>query len=141
MNLKKNHPLLALVLGLAFLMGTIPTAAAGEKTKLEILFMNHGPMQPTIRALQSLLQTYADAVEAQWYDVDQDSGKAFMKQHQITGHIPLLILVDGSATRTVGAKTVTFQGFPTGAGPYQFQGQWSLEDLSALLLQLKSGRP
>jgi hypothetical protein len=33
----------------------------------------------------------------------------------------------------VDGKTVTFTGFPTGAGPQSFQGNWTLDDLEKAL--------
>jgi hypothetical protein len=29
-------------------------------------------------------------------------------------------------------------GFPTGAGPYQFQGKWSMKDLEAVIQSILS---
>ncbi len=123
------------------LLGTTRPAvslAQGRAVQMDILFMNHGPMQPTIRALKDLIQRYPGGIEARWYDYDRESGKTFMNKNNIQGHIPLLIVVNGSATHMVQGRRITFSGFPSGAGPYQFQGKWSLNDLENLLQTLKS---
>ncbi len=109
---------------------------AGQPAKVEILFMNHGPMHPTIRNLKALLQRYPGKVQAGWFDFDQQSGKSFMSHKGITGHIPLLIFVNGSHTFDMGGRKVTFMGFPSGAGPYQYQGKWSLQDLEGVIQSL-----
>lgn len=123
---------------MALLFAGIATTDCGaqQPAKMEILFMNHGPMQPTIRNLKSLIKRYPGKVQASWFDFDQQSGKAFMRERGIKGHVPLLIFINGAHTYDVGGKMVTFMGFPTGAGPYQFQGKWTFQDLELVLQSL-----
>ena len=109
---------------------------AAAPVRVEILYMNHGPMQPTLRALRALFQRYGRNAHVSWYDFDADSGKAFMKKKGIQAHIPLLIYLNGAYSVRVGDRNVSFMGFPTGAGPYQFQGKWSLNDLESALQAL-----
>ena len=116
------------------------STAKDQPVILEILFMNHGPMQPTIRELQALIANYQDGVEARWFDVDQNEGKAFMKAKNLTGHIPLVVFVNGSTVYRIDGREVTFLGFPSGAGPYQFQGKWSIKDLETVIQSLLESR-
>jgi len=106
---------------------------AKQEIRMEILFMNHGPMQPTIRDLKSLIARYSGKVKADWFDYDQQSGKAFMQRKGITAHIPLIIYINGAHSFNAGGKEITFVGFPTGSGPYQFQGKWTIQDLDRVL--------
>jgi len=115
------------------LVGHASSARASAPIRVEILYMNHGPMQPTLRALKALFQRYAQKAQVFWYDFDADSGKAFMKKKGIQAHIPLLIYLNGAYSLRVGDRNVSFMGFPTGAGPYQFQGKWNLKDLESAL--------
>lgn len=124
-----------LVLGLFLVLGLAAPQAvqARPAVKLEILFMNHGPMQPVIKSIKEILARHALSASAAWYDFEQSSGQEFMHQKGIKGHIPLLIYVNGSPTWEVEGRKVTFGGFPSGYGPYQFRGEWSLEDLDRLV--------
>jgi len=111
----------------------VSSSYASAPVRVEILYMNHGPMQPTLRALKALFQRYAGKAQVSWYDFDADSGKAFMKKKGINAHIPLLIYLNGAYSLRAGDRNVSFMGFPTGAGPYQFQGKWNLKDLESAL--------
>ena len=124
--------------GILFLGMALEECQAKQPVKVEILFMNHGPMQPTIRNLKALFSRYTGKVQAFWFDFENRSGKDFMKRMGIQGHIPLLIYVNGANTYNFPGRKVTFVGFPSGAGPYQFQGKWTLEDLDKLLKSLAS---
>jgi hypothetical protein len=115
---------------------TVEDCEAKQAIRVEILFMNHGPMQPTIRNLTSLLEKHSGKVKSDWFDFDQQSGKVFMQKKGIREHIPLLIYINGSHSFDTGGKRVTFRGFPTGAGPYQFQGKWTFQDLDKVLESL-----
>ena len=108
----------------------------GAATKVDILFMNHGPMRPTVAKIKTLLHEYGNTVQAGWYDVDQQAGKDFMHKNKINGHIPMLIRVNEQSEFTIEGRAVSFQGFPTGASPFKrVEGNWSLEDLKILLDQ------
>ena len=137
--MKNKLYLLVIIVVLLISPGWSRSSAGSAPVRIDILFMNHGPMQPTIRALRQLIQKHGPAVEADWYDFERESGRDFMKKHDITGHIPCLILVNGRSVHQIGGRDITFKGFPTGAGPYQFQGKWSLQDLESLIESLKAG--
>ncbi len=113
---------------------TASQTAWGAAVKVDILFMNHGPMRPTVAKVKTLLHEYGEKVEADWYDVEQQAGKDFMQRNKIHGHIPLLISIDGQSEFDIEGRAVSFQGFPTGASPFKrVEGNWSLEDLKSLL--------
>jgi len=114
----------------------LQVAMAQQPVKVEIIFMNHGPMQPVIKGLKEILARHTETVSASWYDYEKPEGQDFMRQKGIKAHIPLLIFINSSSTAQVQGRKVTFMGFPSGYGPYQFQGKWSLEDLDMLLKSL-----
>jgi hypothetical protein len=124
-----------LCLTLSLCLLSTPTAArSATAVNLEIIYMNHGPMQPTIRNLKDILAEYHGKVIPQWFDADSSSGKKFMKKKKIQGHIPLLILVNGKKSFSINGKGITFQGFPSGAGPFKtVEGNWGIADLRQLL--------
>lgn len=115
------------------------TCFANPPVQVDILYMNHGPLQPTLRELKALLQEYKDGVTISWYDFESKAGEEFKRKMGITQHIPLLIWVDGRFNQTVNGRSINFQGFPSGSGPALFQGGWSLKDL-AILLDTVTGR-
>ncbi len=113
--------------------GRHPAAAAGTVT-VEILYMNHGPLRPTIRDLRGLFARYQGKVTVRWYDEEQKEGKAFEEDKGVHGHVPLLLLINGKKAFIVAGKTVIFEGFPSGSGPFkEVEGNWSLADLQRLL--------
>jgi hypothetical protein len=132
----KNVLLAVLVFCSCFLALSM-SAHAKAPVNVEILYMNHGPMEPTLRDLRELFAGFQDKVSAHWYDVDQAAGKAFMEDKKIQGHVPLLILVNGEKQFKSSGREVILQGFPTGAGPFSsVEGNWSVADLRLILNEL-----
>ena len=131
----KSTPIQSLVLALTlFLFLGLAQISTAAEVRLDILFMNHGPMRPTVTKIKTLLEGYGNNVKAEWYDADLKSGKSFMRDQNITGHIPLLIQINGQSKFTIDERPVTLQGFPTGAAPFKrVEGDWSLDDLKYLL--------
>jgi hypothetical protein len=126
---------LCCVVGLFLLVMMGPVqAGASEMVKIEVLYMNHGPLRPTIRNLQELFGHYKGKINVSWYDEDQKEGKDFEKDKGIQGHIPLLVLIKGKKDFIIEGKTIIFEGFPSGSGPFkEVEGNWSIADLQRLL--------
>ena len=110
--------------------------AAAKPTKIEVLYMNHGPLQTTLDQIKGVLSNYGDKLTVSWYDFESREGEQFMARKGIKQHVPLVIWIDDSPAVTVGGKKVEFVGFPTGSGPASFQGKWTMDDLKAALDQL-----
>lgn len=124
----------AIILFACILFSWPDQGSAADKVQFDILYMNHGPMRPTIAKIKDLLGNYGNTVQASWHDVDQPSGKSFMKQQKIVGHIPMLIMIDGQSDFSIDGRDVKLKGFPTGASPFKrVEGNWSLDDLQLLL--------
>ena len=119
-----------------FGMSTGQATAATKQVQLDILYMNHGPMRPTIGKIKNIVANYKGSLQVSWYDFDRPEGKAFMKKQKLTGHVPLLLILEGQSDFTINGREVLFQGFPTGASPFkQVEGNWSLDDLQVILDQ------
>ena len=101
--------------------------------KIDVLYMNHGPMQPTLRELRALFPEYGDQLAVSWYDFESDEGERFKSKMGISHHTPLAIWVDGRSELMNNGLTIKFEGFPTGSGPSFFQGKWKMEDLATIL--------
>jgi hypothetical protein len=118
-----------------FLLAAPPAAFSKDPVAVDVLYMNHGPMQPTLRELRALFPQYGDKITVSWYDFESEAGERFKARKDIHQHTPLMIWVDGRSERDQDGRTLKFEGFPTGSGPAFFQGKWTLADLAAILDQ------
>lgn len=112
------------------------SAYAAKPAKVEVLYMNHGPLMDTLDKMKNVFSSYGNKIGVSWYDFDSREGEDFMSRKGIHQHIPLVIWIDGNPVVKLGSKEVKFVGFPTGAGPLFFQGKWTLDDLKAALDQV-----
>ena len=120
------------------LFGIFSNSFSMEPIRIEVLYMNHGPMRPTLRNLEELFTGYGDKITVIGYDFESEEGEKFKAQKGIREHIPLVVWIDGKSTVKVNGKPVTFSGFPSGSGPSFFQGKWNLGDLKMALDQATS---
>jgi hypothetical protein len=122
---------------IAIVLLITPTVSFSKgPVQIDVLYLNHGPLQPTLRELRSLFPAYKDKLIVSWYDAEADEGEQFKSKMGIRHHIPLAIWVDGQTELMNNGHTIKFEGFPTGSGPSFFQGKWTVEDLANILDQL-----
>ena len=122
---------------IVLILFSIPfTLSAAKEVKIDVLYMNHGPLLPTLQEIKTLFGKYGKKISVSWHDVDSNEGEQFMAKKGIRGHIPLVIWMDNQLKFQVDGKEIIFAGFPTGSGPYSFQGKWTMEDLSKALDQV-----
>jgi hypothetical protein len=120
----------------AFCLFFIPAAALpAAPVSVEVLYMNHGPLQATIKEIKALCGGHGKALTAAWYDPESPEGEKFMAKKGLHGHVPLVIWIDGKTTVNVKGKDIEFVGFPNGSGPSSFQGKWTTDDLRGALDQ------
>jgi hypothetical protein len=112
------------------------TAFAAKAVQVDILYMNHGPLLPSIKEIKEVLSQYGDKVTVSWYDFETKEGETFMEKRGIRQHVPLIIWLDGKYTLSLGGSDVKFVGFPSGSGPLPFQGKWTMADLRKALDQV-----
>ena len=111
-------------------------AMAGNPVKVEVLYMNHGPLQDSLKQIQNVFSRFKGKVNVSWYDFESKEGEQFMAKKGITQHVPLVIWMDNQVKFKVDGKDMVFAGFPTGSGPAFFQGKWTMADLQRVLDQL-----
>jgi hypothetical protein len=114
------------------------TALAAKEIKVEVLYMNHGPLLPTLQEIKTLFGKYGKKISVSWHDVDTNDGERFMAKKGIRGHIPLVIWMEDKVKFQIDGKEIIFAGFPTGSGPAFFQGKWTMGDLRKALDQITS---
>jgi hypothetical protein len=119
-----------------FLFSVPGIVLADKPVRIDVLYMNHGPLQATLQDLKTLFAHYGKKITVVWHDVDTQDGEQFMAQKGIRGHIPLVVWMDDKVKFQVDGKEIIFAGFPTGSGPQFFQGKWKIEDLKKTLNQL-----
>lgn len=100
---------------------------------IDILYMDHGPLRPTLDKLKEVFAKYEGKVSVRWHDFESPEGEKFMAEKGVTRHIPLVVWIDGKDTVEIDGASCTFSGFPSGAGPAMFQGKWTLESLTKAL--------
>lgn len=122
-----------LVLSLVLLLPVAAKAAA--TVEVDILYMNHGPLQPTLDKLKTLVARYGAGITPRWHDFESQDGKNFMATRGIRQHVPLMLWINGQNTVSVEGVQCTFAGFPSGSGPEFFQGKWTMESLAKALDQ------
>jgi hypothetical protein len=123
-----------LVCSLAFIIICFGTSSqAATPVKVDVLYMNHGPLMDTLNKMKGVFSGYGDKLTVSWHDFDSEEGEQFMSKMGIKQHVPLIIWIDGKPKWTLGVKQITFAGFPSGSGPAFFQGKWTLDDLKAAL--------
>ena len=120
------------------LLGMPSNSSSKEPIRIDVLYMNHGPMRPTLRNLEDLFSRYGDKIAVFRYDFESEEGENFKAQKGIREHIPLVIWIDGKSTVQVNGKQVTLSGFPSGSGPSFFQGKWEIRELEMALNQATS---
>ena len=111
------------------------TAFAAKEVKVEVLYMNHGPLQDSLEQIKNVFSQYGSKITVSWYDFESKEGEQFMAKKGVTQHIPLVIWLDGKFAVPVNGKEMKFVGFPTGSGPAFFQGKWTMDDLRRLLIK------
>jgi hypothetical protein len=112
------------------------TVYAAKEVKVEVLYMNHGPLLDSLEQIKKVFSQYGDKIAVSWYDFESKEGEQFMAKKGVTQHVPLVIWLDGKFTIPVNGKEIKFVGFPTGSGPAFFQGKWTMDDLRVALNQI-----
>jgi len=112
------------------------TVFAAKEVKVEVLYMNHGPLQASLDQIKQVFSKYGSKIEVSWYDFESKEGEQFMVKKGVTQHVPLVIWMNGKFAIPVNGKEIKFVGFPTGSGPAAFQGKWTMENLRVALSQV-----
>jgi hypothetical protein len=122
---------------IAVFLVSIPLIAGGVKpVKIEVLYMNHGPLQASLQEIRNVFSQFKGKIVVAWYDFESKEGEEFKAKKKITQHIPLVIWMEDQVRFKVDGKDTVFAGFPTGSGPAFFQGKWTMADLQKVLDQL-----
>lgn len=100
---------------------------------VEIVAMPHPPVKMALAPLREWLAEQGRKLQVREVDSESATGKQRMVAAGLSGHIPVLILVDGQHrfVRKDGSK-VSFVNFPNVPGtPPGARGDWQLADVQA----------
>jgi hypothetical protein len=103
-----------------------PTVETTPVTVVVAGYINHGPLQPTVRAIKEVLSKYDDKVAVTWIDLATTTGQSYFQEHGLTAHMN--VIINGTSRYQVDGKTVDFEWF---------EGQqWTKEELDSVLSNL-----
>ena len=71
------------------------TLFAAKEVKVEVLYMNHGPLLPSLEQIKKVFSQYGNKITVSWYDFETKEGEQFMAKKGVTQHVPLVIWLDG----------------------------------------------
>lgn len=102
---------------------------------VEIVAMAHPPVQAALKPLRDWLARQDRKLQVIELDAESPAGEKRLQTVGLTGHVPILILIDGKHgfQRKDGSK-VAFVNFPAVAGsPPGIRGNWVTADVEAVL--------
>jgi hypothetical protein len=108
--------------------GDSSTVLSGSVTVVVAGYINHGPLQPTVRAIKEVITKYGDKLSVSWVDLETKQGESYFKEKGLTAHMN--VIINGTSKYQVDGRTVDFQWF---------EGQqWNKKDLDSVLSNLTS---
>ena len=112
---------------LLFSMGSIWAA----QPVVEIIAFAHPPVQSALKPLRDWLASQGKKARVVEIDMDTPAGEKRAAAVGVTGHVPILILVDGKYVfvRKDGAA-IELMSFP--AAP-NMKGSWTIDDAKAVI--------
>jgi hypothetical protein len=98
---------------------------------VEIIAFAHPPVQSALKPLRDWLATQGKKVRVTEIDMETPAGEKRAAAVGVTGHVPILILVDGkyAFARKDGAA-IDLKSFP--AAP-NMKGSWTIDDAKAVI--------
>jgi hypothetical protein len=103
------------------------TSTKKQTPVVEILYMNHGPVQPVLKKMRSEFVQFENKAEFKWYDFEKDI--EFKNKKGIDSHIPLIIWINNSNIAEIDGTKIKFAGFPNNDGPKFARGKWEIPQL------------
>jgi hypothetical protein len=118
-----------IILCSAFIILLMSIVSVHADSKVDVVVagvVSHGPMQPTIRAIEEVTSKYGDKVNVTWVNMETADGQKYMDDHKLSAHMN--ILINGKYQYNLNGKLVTFQWF---------EGQqWTKADLDGVISDL-----
>ncbi len=109
-------------------------AAWATQPIVEIITFSHPPVRSALKPLRDWLVTQGDKARVVEVDMETPAGEKRAASVGVTGHVPILVLVNGryAFTRKDGSPMV-FKSFPAGPGAPGSKDAWTIEDVKAVV--------
>lgn len=110
-------------------------AAWAAQPVVEIIAFAHPPVQSALKPLRDWLATQGKTARVVEIDMETPAGEKRASAVGVTGHVPILILVDGKYVfpRKDGAA-IEFKSFP--AAP-NMKGSWTIDDAKSIISTIR----
>jgi len=110
-------------------------AARAAQPVVEIIAFAHPPVQSALKPLRDWLVSQSNHARVVEIDMETPAGEKRAAAVGVTGHVPILILVNGkyAFARKDGA-VIELKSFP--AAP-NMKGSWTIDDAKAVILAAK----
>ncbi|HTT48329.1 MAG TPA: hypothetical protein VMG39_10050 [Pseudolabrys sp.] len=128
-----RRDIIALGAAAALLLLTKAHEAFGAQPTIEIVALPHSPVQTALKPVRDFLAKLGGQVKLIELDSESPAGEKRIKAVGEKGHVPILLLVNGSDKfKRPDGTAVVFKDFPAGAGnPLGLNGTWSVADFEA----------
>ncbi len=126
--------LLTLVISAGLLVSGMALAAPPT---VEILAMSHPPVKVALQPLRDWLAAQGARLTLIETDIESPAGAKRLAALGLSGHIPIVILVDGQyRVKRPDGSTLELINFPNVPGtPPGARGQWTAADVQAVLTE------
>jgi len=107
--------------------------AATSPATIEVLAMGHWPVQDALKPVRAALAKFGERVRVVDVDIESPEGEKRAKAIGLKGHIPIVILINGSKSfKRPDGRTVEFVNFPAASSnPMGLNGAWTVSDFEA----------
>jgi hypothetical protein len=104
---------------------------------VEIVAMPHPPVKAALSQLREWLVAQGKKVTVKEIDSESADGIKLMQSVGLSGHIPVLILIDGQyKIKRKDGSTVEFVNFPNQPNtPSGVRGNWTTTDVQSILIE------
>jgi ABC-type glycerol-3-phosphate transport system substrate-binding protein len=132
--MKRRRNFIAVALCSALVFGAGQSLAAPPLT-VEIFAMPHPPVRAALQPLRDWLAKQGGRIQVREVDIESPEGVKRMKAAGLSGHVPVLIMIDGQHNfRRQNGSQVAFVNFPnTPDTPAGARGEWTTADVQAVL--------
>lgn len=117
-------------------LGTASGLCWAAPLTVEIIAMEHPPVQNALKPLREWLSSRAEKIRVIEIDAESSQGEKRLETMGLKGHVPIAILIDGKIQhQRKNGSAVTFVNFPAiKESPPGIRGDWLTEDVQAAIL-------
>jgi len=126
---------LAAAVGCSSAGGEPPESLADPGSPVvDVVYLDHSPVRSAVAEVDEVLRRYEGDITIRRHAADSEEGQELAERNGASGHVVLLVLIDGESDIAVDGRMVRFEGFPVGTAPVaSAQGEWSVDMLDTAL--------